>query len=229
MRRRLPPNANRLLRHLWQEARREVTGAVGRVQDIGRGSRSRINVRYDLDQFWCNRYGMYFQGWIHAYEHKVERLVVAVGSDEREVSTFSPRPDVATFLPDYPHVVECGFAVYVPSSPGEPIRFTVVTKAGSVTVPIKVPRLDLPRPSVPEAFPRFVREVNDRGGVVVEIGARLVSPSAENYRKYFPGVSRYIGVDIHASPTVDIVGDAHFLSALVGEDAVDGVFSLAVL
>jgi SAM-dependent methyltransferase len=113
------------------------------------------------------------------------------------------------------------------------VSFTVETDTGARTIPIECPRLELEdaplSPLELEAFRRFASEVNARGGVVLEIGSRLVSPEAEDYRRYFPDASRYIGVDVHPSETVDVVGDAHFLSALVGERSVDAVFSMAVL
>lgn len=199
----------------------------------GEQSHHKIRIEYFLDRFWCDRYGMYFEGWIHAYEYKIRQLIVAVGSDQRPVSEFRARPDVGGHYAEYPHAAECGFAIYVPSRPGELVSFTVVTDAGTRTVPIKFPKLELEdvpvSPLELEAFRQFVAEVNARKGVVLEIGARLVSPEAEDYRQYFPEASRYIGVDVHPSDTVDVVGDAHYLSSLVGEHSVDAVFSTAVL
>lgn len=199
----------------------------------GARAQQEIRVHHFLDRFWCDRYGMYFEGWVHAYEKKVRRLIISVGEDSCEVSEFSARPDVAALFPEHPHVVECGFAVYVASRPGEPASFTVVTDAGEKTIPLEFPKLDLPEaPRSPlelEAFRNFAAEVNERRGVVLEIGARLVSPEAEDYRQYFSGASRFIGIDVHPSETVDVVGDAHFLSSLVGEHSVDAVFSASVL
>lgn len=197
------------------------------------GTQHKIRIEYALERFWCDRYGMYFEGWIHAYENRIRELIVAIGPDQRAVSEFGARPDVGAHYAEYPHAAESGFAVYVPSQPGEPVSFTVMTDAEMRTIPIKCPKLELEEASRSpldlEAFRQFAAEVNARKGVVLEIGARLVSPEAEDFRPYFPGASRYIGVDVHPSETVDVVGDVHFLSSLVGEHSVDAVFSMAVL
>ena len=48
-------------------------------------------------------------------------------------------------------------------------------------------------------------------------------------RQILHGAGRYIGRDIHRSPTVDIVGDVHELSSLVGAASSDQIYSISVL
>lgn len=61
---------------------------------------------------------------------------------------------------------------------------------------------------------------------ILEIGSRNVSGSVR--RSLFPNAGRYVGVDIHAGENVDVVGDVHRLSELVGEKQFDFVYSISV-
>jgi SAM-dependent methyltransferase len=61
---------------------------------------------------------------------------------------------------------------------------------------------------------------------VLEIGSRNVSGS--NARALFPGVSDYTGIDIHPGQWVDVVGDAHQLSAAFPNKRFDYVYSISV-
>ena len=191
-------------------------------------------VKYGLDHFWCDKYGMFFQGWIVYLNLPLRRFVITIGEDSEEVTHFTPRPDLLRFYPDHPNLSQAGFSAYVRSRPGEKVFFTVETASGSHTLPIQFPKLSLPelqtgREGVPKEFLAFVDEVNDRHLTVLEIGSRIVGDESKDCRQFFPFAGRYIGLDIHDSPTVDVTGDAHFLSELVGVSSLDAVFSLSVI
>jgi SAM-dependent methyltransferase len=147
------------------------------------------------------------------------------------VTNFSPRPDLAEFYPGQSDFSKAGFAEFVHSRPGEKVFFTVETDIGSYTIPVQIPKLALPSQELEmdEHFLTLVNEVNERGLTVLEIGARVVGEESFNLRRYFSGARRYIGMDIHPAPTVDVVGDVHFLSQAVGTASVDAIFSMAVL
>ncbi len=193
-----------------------------------------LRIKYALDHFWCDKYGMFFQGWILCPDSPIRRFIITVGEDRQEVTHFAPRPDLLQFYPGQPDVARAGFAEFVPSRPGEKVFFTVETDTGSQTIPIQLPKLSLPelptgREGVPEAFLAFVDEVNERHLTVLEIGSRIVGDESKDCRQFFPHAGRYIGLDIHDSPTVDVIGDAHFLSEIVGVSSIDAVFSLSVI
>ena len=60
---------------------------------------------------------------------------------------------------------------------------------------------------------------------LLEIGSRARSGNA--YRQWFPEKLDYVGMDVHAGPNVDVVGDAHHLSRCVNR-SFDFMFSMAV-
>lgn len=53
---------------------------------------------------------------------------------------------------------------------------------------------------------------------------RIVRDDTQNSWKFFPGAARFIGTDIHPSPTVNQVADLPTLSADMGEEAVYAIF-----
>jgi len=63
-------------------------------------------------------------------------------------------------------------------------------------------------------------------GCVLEVGAR--ARSGITRRDLFPPGLSYVGFDIVAGPNVDVVGDAHELSAYFPAESFDAVFSIAV-
>jgi SAM-dependent methyltransferase len=182
-----------------------------------------------IDSFWCDLYGVYLKGWLHCYGRKIESLTVQIGEDQAMVSGFHDRPDVATHYPELGTATQCGFEVYLPCRPGTPMSFHVATPEGSLSVPVELPRRDPPPVEQTALFTDFVDMVNEQGLTVLEIGARIVGSISTDNRHLFRGAARYLGMDIHPSPTVDVVGDAHELSAVLGESAVDAIFSVAVL
>lgn len=73
-----------------------------------------------------------------------------------------------------------------------------------------------------DAFKAAVAQKPDPS--LLEIGSR--ARSGVVYRDWFPEELDYVGVDIHAGPNVDVVGDAHHLSRCVNR-RFDFMFSIA--
>ncbi|MDQ6860515.1 MAG: class I SAM-dependent methyltransferase [Verrucomicrobiota bacterium] len=61
---------------------------------------------------------------------------------------------------------------------------------------------------------------------ILEIGSRAVSGTTR--RHLFPTAERYVGLDIHEGPGVDLIGDAHGLSTIFSPNEFDAVFSVSV-
>lgn len=199
-----------------------------------------LRIVYGIDNFWCDRHGVFVQGWVHCNEHRVNRAAIIVGDVRYDIPALSRRADLLNFYPDHDHVADAGFMAYLEARPGQPVELEVLTDAGRGRL-----RLDLPQAGVLSGpwtegqvdkvndfflnLRGFVDVINERHLTVAEIGARVVGDASHGRRHYFPGARRFIGIDIHAAPGVDIVGDAHRLDELVGRGGIDAVFSFSVI
>jgi len=129
------------------------------------------------------------------------------------------------------------FSVFVPSHTGTVLPLRVQTSAGEKLLSLKLPHAPLPpagsldaeHAAMAEALFRFLREADEKPGDVLHIGSRLVGSLTEDWRARFSKARRYVGMDVHPGPAVDVVGDAHELSRLFGPASFDVIFSGAVL
>jgi SAM-dependent methyltransferase len=196
-----------------------------------------IRAAYWLDAFWCDAHGLYLRGWAHAHEHRVRALSVESAGRSARVDTFSDRPDLLAHYSAHEHVRSSGFTVYLACPPGHPVRLTLETDGGPVSLPLPLPEGPLPPgPSQEDEeydvlspmLRRFVELANARGGRVLQIGART-PPSLAGMppRPLLRGP--VTGLDIHPGHCVDLVGDAHFLSRFLRQGSVDAVVSGSVL
>lgn len=184
-----------------------------------------------IDTVWCDIHGVHVQGWAHAFERPVRRLVFHCGGQTVAFSEFSDRPDLLPHFPAHPHVVHTGFSLYLPFPPFRPVRIEVVTDTGSAFLDLDVPEHLRGEPPAGQEPPmgRFIAEMQERGGTVLEIGARVVGDMTASMAALLGPRCKHIGFDIHAAPGVDVVGDAHALSRYVAPGSIDGIMSVAVL
>jgi hypothetical protein len=190
-----------------------------------------ITVTTDIGAYWRDQFGAYLNGWAHCTRIPIERLFLVLGDNEAELELI-PFPDVIKHYPECGDVIPVRWSGYVAGPPGEPLRLRIETPVGQRTVAVRLPeRLTrLPEPDLrgPALHMRFVREVNERRLRVLEIGGRLVSPGAIDWRQMMHGASGYIGFDVHPAPTVDVVGDAHLLTSYFAPGSLDAVWSAVV-
>jgi SAM-dependent methyltransferase len=196
-----------------------------------------VRAAYWLDVFWCDAHGLYLRGWAHAHEHRVRALRVESAGRSARVDTFADRPDLLAFYPEHEHVRHGGFTIYLACPPGHPVRLILETDGGPASLPLPLP--EGPLPPWPEAgedgdgvsspmLRRFVDLVNERGGRVLQVGAR--TPAGLEKTPPRPQLrGPVIGLDIHPGFGVDLVGDAHILSRFLRERSVDAVVSGSVL
>ncbi len=98
-------------------------------------------------------------------------------------------------------------------------RRALIELVGAAGLPLRRRRPDDPYHAV---FADFIALVNARRGArVLELGARgtRVDPR-------LAGVGEYVGLDIHAGPNVDVVGDVHELSRVV-EGPFDAIYAIS--
>jgi SAM-dependent methyltransferase len=187
------------------------------------------------DAVWCDVHGAYVEGWAHAWDRRIVSMYLASGSSRVDIVELTNRPDLLAFYPTLPST-RCGFSGYLACRPFRPLHLGVVTASGTTEIEVTALPQDHPLNRFPSEaltpsrlFDDFTAEMKDRRGSVIEVGARKVSPNAIANRARFTPACRFIGVDIHADPLVDVVADAHFLGEYFGAGSIDGLFSLAVM
>ena len=185
----------------------------------------------DLGAAWRDQFGAYAAGWLHCGDVPVLAASLALG-DRLAPLPLHPRPDVVAHYPECGDAVPVGFAGYVAGEPGLPLDVVVETARGASRHRLAIPERLRTLPPAPSPAPpsqeRFVAEVNAGRLRVLELGARVVGPEAVDWRARMPGAAAYVGVDVHPSPHVDLVGDAHRLSGLVAPGSFDAIWSAEV-
>ena len=207
-----------ILRKIWRRAR-SIVSPTNLPSD-------QPAIIHSVEQFWCDRHGFYAKGWLIHGTMKLENISIVVGVTEFGVSRHD-RPDVLIHYPDAdPH---CGFEAYVECLPFVPAFFRVRTATGIEDIPIVPRKKELVKRGPTSLYTDFLDRVNQGGLSVLEIGSRIVGPMSIDNRIYFPNASKYVGFDVHAAPGVDVSGDVHNLSSLVGEESIDAIYSISVL
>lgn len=184
-----------------------------------------------IDALWCDIYGLYVQGWAHAFDKPVRRIVFHCNGEEFIFDSFYERPDLLNHYPQYECVVKTGFSTYLPFPPFNPVYIQIVTDDGSAMVALSVPdhlKAGLIQNQEPP-LGGFLDSMRARKGTVLEIGARVVGDMTQSTAAQLGPDCTFIGFDIHPAPGVDIVGDAHVLTQFIPRASVDGIFSVAVL
>jgi predicted SAM-dependent methyltransferase len=196
------------------------------------GSPAPPKIVHLIDLMWCDMYGVFVLGWAHTHEQPVKAMYLRSGDFRVQVSEFQNRPDLLKFYPHLPST-KYGFSVYLACSPFRPVFLEVETAAGLAEVEIEaVPashHMNAPLPVVDNGMSDFIQEMKRVKGTVIEIGARVVAPGGSLQAGLFQPECKFIGVDIHPAPGVDVVADAHFLSDHFEPGAIDGIMSLAVM
>ena len=183
-----------------------------------------------IDQAWCDAGGVYVEGWVHAGPQPVRRVALACDGKRAATSEFRPRPDVLAHYPDLPPGGAAAFKLYLACPAYQPLVLSVITERGSAELPVRLPvRTDAAPLDATPAFDGFKQAMKARRGTVLEMGARAVGTMPQDWRSRYEPECRYLGLDIHPGPGIDIVGDVHSLTASVAPGSLDGVFSVAVL
>jgi hypothetical protein len=197
-----------------------------------------IRIAYWLDAYWCDPFGIFLRGWVHAFEHRVRALRVEAAGHVARVESFSDRPDLLEHYPEHEHVRRGGFVVYLDAPAGHAVRLIVETDAGEASIALPLPHGPVPPwpgeededdvDGVSLLMRRFTRLANELGGRVLQIGSRTprgepAVPPRHLLRKPL------IGLDIHPGWNVNLVGDAHAMSRFIRAGSLDGVLSASVL
>jgi SAM-dependent methyltransferase len=206
-----------------------------RAITVFRTTKPSVPTAHWIDAFWCDAWGIYLRGWVHAYEHRVRALRLESAGRWARVATFTDRPDLLNHYPEHEHVRHSGFAVYLACPPAHPVTLVLETDGGEAIVPLELPEGPVPQwpreanagDTLSPLMRRFVALANERGGRVLQIGSRV--PRGEEPVPPRHLLPRLIGLDIHPGCNVDLVGDAHGLSGFIRARSLGAILSTSVL
>lgn len=189
-------------------------------------------VHSTIDRYWVDPSGTYLSGWIHVDGDPGAGLWLE--RDGRLVALARHRrDDLLEFWPDSRDVVEAGFEAYVPGPPDRDLTLVVETVDGERRVHLAAPSTRLPSPES-----RTQSEASDRlsewiaqapDGPVLVIGGRLPEADSPSLHDKLLKDREIVGLDIHPGHGVDVVGDAHRLSEILGVDRFALVYSASLL
>ena len=183
-----------------------------------------------IDQAWCDAGGVFVNGWVHAGPVPVRRVSIQSGTFQAETAALTLRPDVVPHYPMIPPEGAAGFTLYLACDALTSVTLTAHTDQGPGSAPLHIPRLTTPDGVTADgATDAFIAAMRAQAGTVLELGARVVGSMTENWRGRFEPPCRYLANDIHPGPGIDLVGDAHTLTAHVAPGTLDGIYSIAVL
>ena len=166
-----------------------------------------------LDRFSILNRAVIFEGWANEADIEIYyddlRLNLSLASVKR--------PDLVPLFGN--GAEDWGFAACatLPTNEIDLTKFRLRLSQGLLNV-----NNDMMFTQMVDAFRAAVSQKPDPS--LLEIGSRARSGNA--YRHWFPEGLDYVGMDIHAGPNVDVVGDAHHLSRCVNR-TFDFMFSMA--
>lgn len=185
---------------------------------------------FHFDEYWVDDRNVFLRGFLFFPHQRTRALRYVVDGDACDIPR-EPRPDIAAHYPDCVDPAQAGFTVMIPFQPGAPIMLEADTHTGTARLAILLSgraRVS-PTPIGSGPYDRFIARANRPGARILEIGSRLVVPGAQARGADFPAAAHFVGIDIHPGPGVDLVCDAHALSAVFRPASFDHVFSLSVL
>ena len=220
--------------------------ARAKLAEVMRAATSRVSptplptrrppVAHGLDVFWCDSWGLYLSGWIHAYDLRITSFTVRCAGHEAVVTTFRDRSDVGALFPHHFHARSSGFSVYLHARPGEPVEVELTFDNGTtLDMPLPLPHGPLPAwPAERSEHPHLVlrnylSDLPARSRVLL-IGARYAPAHDGDPHPILDGIThlKAWGVDIHPGPGVDVVADVHRLASTFQRGSIDAVASSSV-
>lgn len=190
-------------------------------------------VRYGLDAYWCDPYGLYLRGWAHCAPDQVTSVTLRVG-DRCATQVPTERPDLAAFWPEHADAVtRAGFALHVPGNPQPSVELELNTPNGLRRITVDLPAHPLPEPASLRTN-SDVEQAKDRlgeapPGPVLAIGLRDIDDGELTKATERLAPRKLINLDIHPGPGVHVVGDAHRLSRFLRHGSFAAAMSGSVL
>src|SRR5207248_4030080 len=192
--------------------------------------KSDSEIAVNISGYWADEHGIGIKGWVSAAEGPPDDLEFLFDGALVPVNWWHSRDDIAEKATQGFLGNAWGFWCYLPSTTTPVITVRRRGDKAGEKISLKRHARKISEPHRLETgalFEQFRSEINRRPGKILEIGSRQVVPGGKSKRDLFPECD-YTGFDYYRDANTDVVGDAHQLSRLVGNDF-DAVFSLAVL
>jgi len=173
-----------------------------------------------IDRFSVVRLSLYVEGWASHFEP----AIYYDGKPLQLVVTKVERPDLESHFSASARSWGFALCAMLPTVDIDRTKFRFRLNAGmTIDNPGErfTQQIDNAYIAMVDRFRKAVRGPDSR---LLEIGSRARSGTV--YRDWFPELQHYTGIDIATGPNVDIVCDAHHLSAHVN-GPFDFVFSIA--
>lgn len=188
-------------------------------------------VQWKIDECAVYFERMRLRGWAHQAEQSISRVEVVFPDFGvvLPVDSFGvPSPDVAAGLG--PRAANARFDGWI-TGPAEVLGhpFTMRFTLADGSVQIGEDALTNAAHGDPyfQSWENFwIQVARFQAGTVLEVGSRARSAITRRHR--VPAHLDYVGLDILAGPNVDVVGDAHELSRLMGGRKFVAIFSTSV-
>jgi Methyltransferase domain len=191
------------------------------------------NLKFYIEIFATFGQKLWVQGWVFSSQPIQSLQFVIPGEDGAQFPVPSygqiPSPDVQRHfdLPDAHSVrFDEKFAVDLSNEQLNTAGLEILYSDGGRDW---IDHLGLPRgqrsPLIYQAFLDMLRK--QKPGTILEVGSR--ARSGITRRDSVPDSWRYVGMDVLEGPNVDVIGDAHELSALFPANTFDAVMALSVL
>jgi len=189
-----------------------------------------IQLHSAIDTYWCDAFGTFLDGWIHAGELEVDAVTVTIGGVD-VVAARSDRADLLEYWPHAPAVVRGGFSAYLPGAVGREALITVTTANGRASTRVALPAHPLPVGPASTDHVTLVQRAVDTApsGPVLVVGLRAPTDELAQQRIAEFGSRAVTSLDIHEGHGVTHVGDAHRMSAFLPRDSFSLVYSSDVL
>jgi 2-polyprenyl-3-methyl-5-hydroxy-6-metoxy-1,4-benzoquinol methylase len=189
-------------------------------------------VRSMIDRYWADPAGTFVDGWIHLDGEPGDGLWLDRGGARIPLPRHR-RDDLLAFWPGSPNVVDAGFSAYVPGPPEPHLDFVITSADGERRARIPAPATRLPvcevseRADVDARLIELLEQAPD--GPALVIGGRLPEADSRSFHDDLLEGREVVGLDIHPGHGVDVVGDVHRLSDIVGDERFAVVFSASLL
>jgi hypothetical protein len=176
---------------------------------------------HHLDFYWADARGIYVAGYAFVPGKPAASVRLRWGAASCDTGSPGVHPGAAREFGDDPASIRCGFSAHLLGPLSSQLTIELDTDAGTRRVDIELPSHplpDWPAEADPEFAERALIETMVRTapeGPVIALGTRgHTDEGTEAWRHIFTGRT-VIGIDIHAGPGVDLVGDAHRLSSII--------------